>query len=155
MVMIPDIDAPIDELERAIDQRLREWVGPQIEHNRFRWSWSTPQGLLFAVLEVPAASEQQPDAEPTLELLRVLRDLGHSGTLAPDDAITVLAAGATLFHARICIGPDPGGSRRIALLLQGTLYLGDLQREEFDALVRELSDGLHSLSPRRRTTSAR
>lgn len=96
----------------------------------------TPLGALFAVLEVPAATEDDP--EPTLEITRPLRDLGYDGALPPHEAISALADGATRLHARICIGPDPAGSRRLSLLLQGTLYLADLQREELDALVGEL-----------------
>jgi hypothetical protein len=137
MVMIPDLDVTIDELERAVDERLREWVGPQVERTCTGWSWPTPQGALFVFLELPAASEQQPDPEPTLELMRVLEDLGY-GALAPDAAMAALARGAERLHARVCIGHDPRGSRRNALLLQGTLYLADLQREELDALVGEL-----------------
>ena len=137
MVTTLDIEAGLEAIEQAMDAQLREWVGAEVSRNRSGWSWPLEDGIVFARIELPISDDPEL-AEPTLELMRPLRDLGHSGTLVPSEALALLERGAALLHARYCIGPHPDNSRRQALLLQTTLYLGDLQREEFESAVSEL-----------------
>ncbi|NJK33196.1 MAG: hypothetical protein HC927_12765 [Deltaproteobacteria bacterium] len=134
--MFPDLDAPRETLAKSVDEHLRELVDADIERHENTWSWSTSAGPIFATLGSMADDPDGP--ELTLELVRPIRTLDHGGEIFSQDAVAALRAASELLHTRICIGPHPdlGGQR--ALLLRATLYLADLQREEFETAVEEL-----------------
>jgi len=135
-----NVDAPLQEIEQQVSQALGTVTGVEVVHDRWGWSWLHKTGRMYAVIDTHAGL-----ADASLELIRPLRSLGFSGGLEASNALEVLLGSSQLLHARVAVGPHPDGSRHQALLLQGTLYLADLDEPELCEMVAEMA--LASVKP--------
>lgn len=139
--MIADPNAPLDVLERELDDKLRAIAGHEVVHEKGRhWYWGQGNNRCYAILlddAGPTEHEEGAPKERALELLRPLVDLGYSGALPAAAARLALSSMASAKHVRLARGPHPAG-RTHALLAAVTVYLEDLDVEELTAALREL-----------------
>lgn len=141
-MVIDDLSAPRSDIEQELDVLLRQLVGPQLALTPGRsWRWTTEAGELFCFLEeLPRDEEPGTAAERILELVRPVADLGFTDQVPPEQARALLRSTSNTRQARIARGAHPGRSRHQALLATITLHLEDLDADELDLAIRQLTE---------------
>jgi len=128
-----NVDAPEQEIEQQVTKALVAVTGVEVVRDRWGWSWLAKTGKMYAVIDT-----HEGKADASLEVIRPLHSLGFSGGLEASNAFEMLLEARQLRHSRVAVGPHPDGSRHQALLLQGTLYLADLDAPELRELLTEI-----------------
>lgn len=132
------------------DRELREWVVALLSQafgdalvavRPGAWKAAREDVEIWALYLADAGSAERADgdmAEPALEMVRALDDLGYAGTVRPVEAAAHLRRMAEARHVRMTRRAHPDASGRIATAAVATLYLQDLQVAELVAAVEEI-----------------